>query len=209
MITASLRWPVGSQRVRGTLGERIAPNNGPKRQTPQRRHPGPLACRARFCDTAGGIVELGRETYGIPVNVARTVGRLEMPARIVLVHDDPAFVGPALARLRAAGYDVIGFLDSMSAMVALEHPEHIELLITRVRFPSRTPNGAALARMARLTRPRIKVLFTSRREVQRHTEGLGEFPPRALSMEKLLETVGRMLDQREARHGDPAASEPS
>ena len=117
-----------------------------------------------------------------------------MPARIVLVHDDPAFVGPALARLRAAGYDVIAFRDSMSATVALEHPEHIELLITGVRFPSRTPNGAALARMARLTRPRIKVLFTSFPEVRRHTEGFGELPPRPFSTDELLETVGRMLD---------------
>ena len=119
-----------------------------------------------------------------------------MPARIVLVHDDPEFARPALASLREAGYDVVAFPDSMSGIEALEHPRRIELLITRVRFPLGTPNGAALARIARLKRPGIKVLFASFPEVRQHTEGLGEFLPRPISTDELLETVGRMLDQQ-------------
>ena len=71
-----------------------------------------------------------------------------MPATIVIVHDDPEFAEPALATLHAAGYDVVAFSDFMSGIDALEHPKRIELLITRVRFPAGTPNGAALARMA-------------------------------------------------------------
>ena len=117
-----------------------------------------------------------------------------MPATIVIVHDDPEFAEPALATLRAAGYDVVAFPDSMAGIDALEHPKRIELLITRVRFPAGTPNGAALARMARLKRPGIKVLFTSFPEVRQHTEGLGEFLPRPISPDELLETVSRMLD---------------
>ena len=120
-----------------------------------------------------------------------------MPATIVIVHDDPEFAEPALAGLRAAGYDVVAFLDSMSGIDALEHPKRIELLITRVRFPAGTPNGAALARMARLKRPGIKVLFVSFPEVRQHTEGLGEFLPRPISTDELLETVGRMLDRHD------------
>ena len=116
-----------------------------------------------------------------------------MPACIVLVHDDPGFANPALAALRAAGYDAVGFQDSMSAIDALEHPKRIELLITRVRYPSGTPNGVALACMARLKRPGIKVLFTSFPEVRQHTDGIGEFLPRPLSSDELLETVARML----------------
>ena len=99
----------------------------------------------------------------------------------------------------------------MSGIDALEHAEHIELLIARVRFPSGTPNGAALARMARLKRPGIKVLFAAFPEVQVYTEGLGEFLPRPLSIDELLETVGRMLDEYEDQRGDrpgpPAATE--
>ena len=48
--------------------------------------------------------------------------------------------------------------------------------------------------MARLKRPGIKVLFAAFREVQVYTEGLGEFLPRPLSIDELLETVGRMLN---------------
>ena len=134
-----------------------------------------------------------------------------MTAQIVLVHDEPEFVEATLAALRGAGYDAIAIMDSMSGIDALEHAEHIELLITRVRFPSGTPNGAALARMARLKRPGIKVLFAAFPEVQVYTEGLGEFLPRPLSIDELLETVGRMLDEYEDQRGDrpgpPAATE--
>ena len=83
----------------------------------------------------------------------------------------------------------------MTATDALEHPVHIELLITRVRFPEGTPNGVALARMARVKRPGIKVLFTSFPEVEMHTDGLGEFLPRPFGQEELLAVVARLLDQ--------------
>jgi hypothetical protein len=49
----------------------------------------------------------------------------------------------------------------MSALNALEHPVQIEILIIRVRFPSGTPNGVALARMTRIKRPSVEVLFAS------------------------------------------------
>jgi DNA-binding NtrC family response regulator len=118
-----------------------------------------------------------------------------MPAQIVIVHDEAEFADATLAALRGAGYDAIAIMDSMSGIDALEHPKHVELLITRVRFPSGTPNGAALARMARLKRPGIKVRFASFPEVrQQHIDGLGEFLPRPFSTDELLETVGWMLD---------------
>jgi DNA-binding NtrC family response regulator len=117
-----------------------------------------------------------------------------MPARIVLVHDELEFVCATLTVIRRAGYDIIAFMDSMSGINALEHPKHIELLIIRVRFPAGTPNGAALARIARLKRPGIKVLFASFAEVRHHVDGLGEFLPRPFSTDELLETIGRMLD---------------
>ena len=120
-----------------------------------------------------------------------------MPARIVVVHDNSDFVQSVVASLQAAGYDTVAFSDSMSGIDALEHPKRIELLITRVRFPEGTPNGAALARMARLKRPGIKVLFTSFPEVRQHTDGLGEFLARPLSTDELLETVRRLLDQHD------------
>ena len=56
------------------------------------------------------------------------------------------------------------------------------------------PNGVALVYMARLKQAGIKVLFTSFPEVRRYTDGVGEFLPRPLSTDELLETVGTMLD---------------
>jgi hypothetical protein len=50
---------------------------------------------------------------------------------------------PTLTALRGEGYDSVATMDSLSGIKALEQAKHIELLITRVRFPSGTPNGAA------------------------------------------------------------------
>ena len=118
-----------------------------------------------------------------------------MPAQIAVVHDDAEFLEQVVTALRAAGYGVVAFLDSMAATCALDHPRNIELLITRVRFAEGTPHGAALARMALVKRPGIKVLFVSFPEVEIHTEGIGDFLPRPFSQEDLLAVVGRMLDQ--------------
>ena len=76
-----------------------------------------------------------------------------MPARIVLAHDDPEFVHNTVPALRAAGYDVIAFADSMSALNALKGALRVEVLITRVLFPEGQPNGVSLGLMARLDRP--------------------------------------------------------
>ena len=82
----------------------------------------------------------------------------------------------------------------MAAIYALERPQRVKLLITRVRLPSGMRNGVALACMARLKQPGIKVLFTSFPEVRLYTDSVGEFLPRPLSTDELLETVGTMLN---------------
>ena len=64
-----------------------------------------------------------------------------MPAKIAIVHDEPEFVDAALAALRGAGYDAIAIMDSLSAMDALEHPKHVELLITVFGFRQGHPMG--------------------------------------------------------------------
>ena len=74
-----------------------------------------------------------------------------MPARVVVVHDDPTFADPLAALLRA-GQDVALFTDPMAALNALDTARTIEVLVTRVRFAPGQPNGVALARMDQASR---------------------------------------------------------
>ena len=117
-----------------------------------------------------------------------------MPARIVVVHDDPEFIDRTVTALLAAGYDVTAFTDTISALAALEAAQWLELLITRVIFPPGQPNGVALARMARVKKPGVKVLFAALPETREHTAGLGEFLPAPVNPADIVTLVGKMLD---------------
>jgi DNA-binding NtrC family response regulator len=116
-----------------------------------------------------------------------------MPARIVVVHDDPEFRETATTALEAAGHEVRAFSDSMSAIEAFEAVESVELLITRTVFPAGTPNGVSLARMARMKKPKLRVLFAARDENRAHTEGVGEFLAVPVTGAKVVAAVERML----------------
>jgi DNA-binding NtrC family response regulator len=118
-----------------------------------------------------------------------------MPAHIVVVHDDPAFIQRVVTALRAVGYDVAAFMNTMRAIEALEAAQHIEVLITRVVFPMGQPNGVALARMARVRQAGVKVLFTALQETQEHTVGAGEFLPAPVATSDIVEMVGKMLSE--------------
>jgi hypothetical protein len=105
-----------------------------------------------------------------------------MPARIVMVHDEPEFLGPAVAALKAAGQDVAMFEDPMAALSVLEGRHNVGLLITGVIFALGKPNGLTLALMAKHMRPlapptraEMKILFVARAEYREYTAGVGEF----------------------------------
>jgi DNA-binding NtrC family response regulator len=117
-----------------------------------------------------------------------------MPARIVVAHDDPEFVENTVSALWDAGYEVVSFADSMSALQALEAANLIEALITRVRFPDGTPNGVALGRMARVKRRGVKVLFVALPEFQVHTDGVGEFLAMPVAAADVVAKVSEMLE---------------
>ena len=116
-----------------------------------------------------------------------------MPARIVVVHDDPDFVQPTVAALLAVGHDVKVFPDTMSAITPLEAEQSVELLITGVEFPAGQPNGVAFARMARVKRPGVQVLFAASPEFREHTEGVGILLPVPTSSAEVVDAVSKML----------------
>jgi DNA-binding NtrC family response regulator len=116
-----------------------------------------------------------------------------MPARVVVVHDDPEFIKRTVTALVVAGHDVRAFSDTISATEALRTPQRIEVLITRIIFGTGQPHGVALARMARVKRPGVKVLFVARPEFLAHTEGIGEFLPIWTATTDIVAAVARML----------------
>jgi CheY-like chemotaxis protein len=48
-----------------------------------------------------------------------------MPASVVVVHDDTAFLDTAATALRSAGHDVAAFDDPLVALDALESATHV------------------------------------------------------------------------------------
>jgi DNA-binding NtrC family response regulator len=116
-----------------------------------------------------------------------------VPAQIVLVHDDSDFNIAATLALTVAGYGAASFVDPMSALDALEVARTVEALITRVRFGPGKPNGIALARMARLKRPDIRVLFVAQPEFAAQAAGLGDCLAAPVTPTEIVEGVRRLL----------------
>jgi CheY-like chemotaxis protein len=116
-----------------------------------------------------------------------------MPARIVVVHDEPDFIERTVSALRDAGHDVVAFNSSMSAIDALERAQQIEVLVTRVNFPDGQPNGVSLALMTKVKKPGVKILFAALPETQKYTEGVGEFLPAPVDPADIVARVGSML----------------
>jgi DNA-binding NtrC family response regulator len=116
-----------------------------------------------------------------------------MPARIVVVHDEPTFRDPLVASLKASGHDVAAFDDVTSAWNSLTAAERIEILVTRVDFGPGKPHGIALAHSARMRRPTIRVLIVARPEYAEDAAGVGLFLPYPVDAPTVAETVERML----------------
>jgi len=117
-----------------------------------------------------------------------------MPARIVVVHDDLEFSEQLAGALRSGGHDVATYVDPLAAWDALEAAKLVEVLVTRVEYSPGRSNGFALARMARLKRPQIKVLFTALPEHAENAADLGEFLPMPVSVEDTIEAITGLLD---------------
>lgn len=117
-----------------------------------------------------------------------------MPARVVLVHDDPAFLIALESKLRKAGHDVAVFEDANSAFDALISSRRIEVLVTRISFEPGKPHGIALAGAARMTRPSLKVLFTALPEVAHHAKDEGRVLTVPVHPDEIAQAVEEMLN---------------
>ena len=116
-----------------------------------------------------------------------------MPAPVLVVHDEQNTRELAVAALRDAFLEVVGFDDPLKALDAIEVSSRVRVLVTRMVFGPGKLNGVALARMVRVKRPGTKVVFVAREENAPYAEGLGVFLPGPLNPDLLTATVSRLL----------------
>jgi DNA-binding NtrC family response regulator len=117
-----------------------------------------------------------------------------MRARVVVVHDEPEFIGQLTTALKAAGHPVLSFTDPLVAWDTLNTKQPFDVLITRIEFQPGRSNGVALARMARTMHPGIRVLFTALPQYASHADGVGTFLAMPVSIQDVTEAVRRLLE---------------
>jgi CheY-like chemotaxis protein len=86
------------------------------------------------------------------------------PSHILLVDDDEAYRTAAARALQNAGFNVVAVADYRDALSHLEGSDPIDLLIADIVMPNRV-HGFALARMARMRRRNLKVLYMTAYDV--------------------------------------------
>jgi DNA-binding NtrC family response regulator len=97
-----------------------------------------------------------------------------------------------MAALKIAGYSAEGFTNPMAALDALG-AQDIAMLVTQVRLGPGKLHGLALARMATMKCPGIRILFTALPEFEGEMDSLGEFVPLPIGMPALMDAVGRAM----------------
>jgi CheY-like chemotaxis protein len=112
-------------------------------------------------------------------------------SHILLVDDEEGFRYAAAKALRKAGFEVASFPDYRGALETLEGNAPLDLLITDIVMPDRI-NGFALARMARMRRLDLKVLYLTAYDVP-STEAIGKVLRKPITPDVLTEEVRRAL----------------
>jgi hypothetical protein len=105
-----------------------------------------------------------------------------IPARVVVVHDEPSFLDPLVTSWQAAGHDVAAFADPGLAWDAMKFSTDVEILVTRVEFEP--------GKQARSNSPNARILFVALPEFEADLEYLGVLLPRPVRVAEVLEAVG-------------------
>lgn len=114
-----------------------------------------------------------------------------MAPRILLVDDEEAFRYSSSKALRGAGFDVTEVPDHRGALEELSSDRQIDLLVTDVVIPN-SVNGFALARMARMRRPGLKVVYVTAYDVPTE-EADGTVFRKPVESDELVAEVRRLL----------------
>jgi len=113
-------------------------------------------------------------------------------AHILVVDDDSVCCYATTLLLQSAGYTVTSAKDYREALPRIESDDRLDLLVTDIVMPHRV-NGFALARMARMKRPRIKVIYLTGFAEVPLQEAAGPVLRKPVSDDHLLTIVQREL----------------
>jgi DNA-binding response OmpR family regulator len=127
-----------------------------------------------------------------PVNQASLTGTSNC---VLWVEDDHAYRFSLGRHLTAAGLEVIEAPDYRMALEVLDSDRNIGLLLTDIRMPKDTPHGFSIARMARVKRPKLPVLFVTGYDAPPDDTGIAgaKILSKDLSMDMLLMEVQAAL----------------
>jgi DNA-binding NtrC family response regulator len=116
-----------------------------------------------------------------------------MKARILVVEDDNSFGEAVCQVLSHSGYATILARDFRAALNVLESEEEIHLLLVDIVMPD-SVNGIALARMAKLRRRELKVVYLTGYDIPgADREALGPILRKPVDNQALLDEVARVL----------------
>lgn len=112
-------------------------------------------------------------------------------ARILLVDDDEGFRYAAAKALRKGGFEVVDVPDYRGALEALDANQPVDVLVTDIVMPDRV-HGFALARMARMRRPDLKILYLTAYDLPA-TEAIGKVLRKPVTDVDLVDEVRHAL----------------
>lgn len=114
--------------------------------------------------------------------------------RILVFDDDEGSAYAVAAMLRSAGYHVDIATHFSPALQVIEGSTPPDLLVADIVVPPGQVHGFALARMAHMKRPDLKVIFLTGYETPTIEQGaLGPILRKPVSEELLLATVQQVL----------------
>jgi CheY-like chemotaxis protein len=111
----------------------------------------------------------------------------KLSGNILFVEDDEDLREAITEALESAGLTVLAVADHREALDVLEGKSPVDLLVTDVIFPGRM-HGFALARMARMRRLGLKVLYVTGSDVP-EAEADGKVLHKPISNEQLISEV--------------------
>jgi CheY-like chemotaxis protein len=151
---------------------------------------------------------MNSDGWFVPMNAMAPRPPAVSKCRILVVEDD-ATLGQALCRILAhAGYEAVFSADFRSALQVLEGEQPIDLLLTDIVMPNGV-NGLALARMARLRRHHLKVIYLTGYTIPGvDEEALGPVLRKPIDDRVLIQEIERSLATKSESQEGPACASP-